>query len=291
MQKAVFLFLFLFQLVLVRAQLVQVEYNYNNVGDCIFGAHNQSKTPLYLHMWFTNLEYTSFREELPYIKKLDPGYNSLFTLARESEEGAPQFIFEIKSFRSDPAPRVDLSFPYLVPFSPGTEIKPVDINNVAGFWGPEEPKGWKATGFLAKQGMPVFAARQGQIVEITGASHTGNSQTWYNTLTNAITLLQPDGTLITYKNVVDKNDDLKLNQKIQAGEQIGEVAAGANELVLVIYHYSLTSTALQFIIPSFLTEPGKTEIVNSAQTIKVVHPDEVRGLEMTRKEQRQYLKK
>jgi hypothetical protein len=276
---------------LVRAQLVQVEYNYNNVGDCIFGAHNQAKTPLYLHMWFKNLEYTSFREELPYIKRLEPGYNALFTLARESEESAPQFIFEIKTFRSDPAPNVNLDFPYLVPFAPGTEIKPVDVSNVAGFWGPEEPKGWKATGFSASQGMPVFAARQGQIVEITGASRVGNSQTWYNTLTNAITLLQPDGTLIIYKNVVDKNNSLKLNQKIQAGELLGEVAAGAHELVIVIYHYSLTSTSLQFIIPSFLTEPGKTEIVNSAQTIKVVHPDEVRGLEMTKKEQRQYLKK
>jgi hypothetical protein len=72
---------------------------------------------------------------------------------------------------------------------------------------------------------------------------------------------------------------------------MGEVSAGAHELVLVIYHYSLASTGLQFMIPSFLTEPGKTEIVNSAQTIKVVHPDEVRGLEMTKKEQRQYLKK
>lgn len=291
MQKAVVLFLFLLQFIFVRAQLVQVEYNYNNVGDCIFGAHNQAKTPLYLQMWFTNLEYTSFGEELPYIKKLDPGYNTLFTLARESEESAPQFIFEIKTFRSDPAPKVNLDFPYLVPFAPGTEIKPVNVNSIAGFWGPEEPKGWKATGFSANQGMPVFAARQGQIVEITGANRAGNSQSWYNTLTNAITLLQPDGTLITYKNVVDKSNSLKLNQKIQAGEQMGEVAAGAKELVLVIYHYSLSSTGLQFIIPSFLTEPGKTEIVNSAQTIKVVHPDEVRGLEMTKKEQRQYLKK
>lgn len=291
MRKAVVLFLFLLQFVFVRAQLVQVEYNYNNVGDCIFGAHNQAKTPLYLHMWFTNLEYTSFREELPYIKKLDPGYNSLFTLARESEESAPQFIFEIKTFRSDPAPNVDLDFPYLVPFAPGTEIKPVDISSIAGFWGPEEPKGWKATGFSARPGTPVFAARQGQVVEITGASRAGNSQTWYNTLTNAITLLQPDGTLIIYKNVVDKSNSLKLNQKIQASEFLGEVTAGAHELVLVIYHYSLSSTGLQFIIPSFLTEPGKTEIVNSAQTIKVVHPDEVRGLEMTKKEQRQYLKK
>lgn len=291
MRKAVVLFIFLSQFLFVRAQLVQVEYNYNNVGDCIFGAHNQAKTPLFLHIWFTNLEYTSFREELPYIKKLDPGYNALFTLARESEEGAPQFIFEIKTFRSDPVPEVNLNFPYLVPFAPGTEIKPVDVNSIAGFWGPEEPKGWKATGFSASQGMPVFAARQGQVVEITGASRAGNSQTWYNTLTNAITLLQPDGTLITYKNVVDKSNNLKLNQKIQAGEQMGEVAAGANELVLVIYHYSLSSTGLQFIIPSFLTEPGKTEIVNSAQTIKLVHPDEVRGLEMTKKEQRQYLKK
>lgn len=290
MLKALIFAGFIFTVFAAKAQLVNVEYNYNNVGDCIIGAHNNTKTPLYLNLWFTTLENTSFREDLPYIKKLDSGYNQLFVLPRESEEGAPHFIFQTKTFRSNPVPAVDLDFPYLVPFAPGTEVKPVDVKNLDGFWGNGNTKGWKATGFAATPGMEVYAARQGQLVEIAGAGRTGDAQTWYNTWTNSITLLQPDGTLITYKNVIDRRQRFSLNQNIHAGEYLGEMAPDANEVVVVIYHYSLHTEGLQFIIPQFLTAPGKTEIVNSAQTIKVVHPNEVRGLEMTKKEQRQLLK-
>jgi hypothetical protein len=272
-----------------NAQLAEVEYNYNNIGDCIVGAHNYTKTPLYLNLVFTSLENTTFREKLPYVKKLEPGFNAMFTLPREREE-APRFIFDIKTYRSNPLPEINLNFPYLIPFQPGTTVQPVDVKSMDGFWGPDIPKNWRATGFKAQPGEGVFAARQGQIVEISGPRKSDDTQTWYNTQVNAITLLQPDGTLITYKNVIDNEKQLKLNQLIQSGEKLGEVMPGASEIVVVVYYYSLYADGLQFVIPQFLTSPGKTEIVNQAQTIQVVHPDEVRGLEMTKKEQRQYLK-
>ena len=289
MYKLIVILILAFSSLNNQAQLVDVQYNYNNVGDCIFGASNFAKTPLFLHVFFTNIEYTSFREPMPYIKKLDPGFTGLFTLLRE-EDNAPQFIFDIKTFRSNPVADVNLDFPYLVPFAPGTIVKPVDIKNIDGFWGNEVPKSWKATGFAAIPGDPVYAARQGQIVEIAGQSRGGDPKTWYHTWTNAITLLQPDGTLITYKNVIDKDKKLVLNQKIQAGENFGEVASNSSEIVLMIYHNMLKSNDLQFIIPLFVTSSGKTEIVNSAQNIEVVHPVEIRGLEMTKKEQRNLLK-
>jgi len=272
----------------INAQLVEVQYDFNNVGDCIFGASNNSKTPVYINLFFTNIENTTFKETLPYVKKLEPGYTGLFTLLRESEM-APQFIFDIKTYRSNPLSNVNLDFPYLIPFAPGTIVKPVDVKNIAGFWGDSEPKSWKATGFVAKQGEPVYAARQGQIVEITGETQTGDAKTWYHTWTNTITLLQPDGTLIAYKNVIDKNNSLKINQKIQAGQILGEVAPNSAEIIILIYHNILNSPGFQFIIPQFVTSPGKIEILNSALNIDVVHPNEVRGLEMTKKEQKKYL--
>lgn len=272
------------------AQPVEVRYDYNNVGDCIFGAANNSKTPLYLNLFFTSLENTRFIEPMPYVKKLDPGYTGLFTLLREPDISVPHFIFEIKTFRSNPLADVNLDFPYLIPFTPGNIVKPVDVKNIDGFWGNEEPKSWHATGFYAKPGEPVYAARQGQVVEIVAEKREGNSQSWYNTWTNTITLLQPDGTLITYKNVVHKENKLELNQKIYAGQVLGEVSPNATEVVLMIYHSTLTSDDLQFIIPVFVTAPGKTEILNSTLNIEVVHPNEIRGLEMTKKEIKKILK-
>lgn len=288
MHKILVFLILIFSYLEHKAQFVEVHYDYNNVGDYIFGAHNYAKTPLFLHLTFTNIEYTTFKESLPYVKRVDPGFTSLFTLMRETEM-TPQFLFQTKTFRSNPVANVNLDFPYLIPFAPGTFVKPVDVKNIDGFWGDEVPKYWKATGFQAKPGEAVYASRQGEIVEITGSVRGEDPNTWYHTWTNTITLLQPDGTLITYKNVTDKNKRLELNQKIQAGEILGEVATNASELVLMIYHNSLNSSDLQFIIPVFVTSPGKTEIVNSAQSIEVVHPKEVRGLEMTKKEQKKFL--
>jgi len=289
MYKIVVFLILTFSFAKINAQLVEVQYNFNNIGDCIFGANNYAKTPMFLNLSFTNIEYTTFEDPLPYVKKLDPGFTGLFTLLRE-EEKAPQFIFDIKTYRSNPVPDVNLDFPYLIPFAPGSMVKPVDVTNMAGFWGAEEPKSWKATGFIANPGEPVYAARQGQIVEIVGDSRSGDSKLWYHTWTNAITLLQPDGTLITYKNVIDKDKKLELNQKIQAGEILGVVAPNSTEIVLTMYHNSLTSSDLLFIIPLFVTAPGKTEIVNSALNIEVVHPLEIRGLEMSKKEIKKFLK-
>ena len=288
MYKIWLFFILVFLFLKNNAQLVEIQYDYNNVGDCIFGANNYTKTPLFINLFFTNIENTTFKEPSPYVKKVDPGFTGLFTLFRE-QENAPQFIFDIKTFRSNPVARVNLDFPYLVPFAPGTRVKPVDIKNIAGFWGDESPKSWKATGFSTSPGDAVYAARQGQIVEITGENRSGDPKLWYHTWTNSITLLQPDGTLITYKNVTDKNNKLVLNQKIQPGEILGEVAPDSKEIVLMIYHNSLNSSDLQFVIPLFVTSPGKTEIVNSALNIEVVHPVEIVGLEMTKKEQKKFL--
>ena len=289
MHKILVFLILIFSYLEHKAQFVEVHYDYNNVGDYIFGAHNYAKTPLFVHLYFTNLENTSFKESMPYVKRVDPGFTSLFTLMRETEM-TPQFLFQIKTFRSNPIAVVNLDFPYLVPFAPGTFVNPVDIKNIDGFWGEEVPKSWKATGFAANSGDPVYSARQGQIVEIAGPNRESDAKTWYHTWTNAITILQPDGTLITYKNVIDKDKKLELNQKIQAGEILGEVAPNSSEIVLMIYHNTLSSSDLQFIIPVFVTSPGKTEIVNSAQSIEVVHPVEIRGLEMTKKEQKNLLK-
>lgn len=290
MYKILFILIFSFAALGMKAQLIDVQYNYNNVGDCSFGASNNAKTPLFMHLYFTNLENTRFTELLPYVKKLEPGYTGLFILQREMDMDAPSFIFEIETFRSNPIPDVNLDFPYLIPFEPGTTIQPYDVQNIDGFWGNQIPEMWSASGFIANQGEKVYAARQGQIVEIVGDNRKGDPQTWYNTWTYAITLLQPDGTLITYKNVVDKNSELELNQIIHAGDYLGEVANNSSELILLIYHNELKSKELHFVIPVFVTAPEKTEILNSSLKIEVVHPTEIRILEMTKKEQKRLLK-
>ena len=67
----------------------------------------------------------------------------------------------------------DLDFPYLIPLSPGTTVQVFDVENITGFWGKEEPQSWYATGFKVQPGEPVYACRNGIVVEVAGQNRTG----------------------------------------------------------------------------------------------------------------------
>ncbi|MFW5755524.1 MAG: hypothetical protein ACOCWK_02905, partial [Tangfeifania sp.] len=264
--------------------------NYTSIGDVEFIAYNNTPAPLFLNVNFADLQNTTFDEPLPYIKKLEPGFNTLFTLQRDLDADAPRFNYDIKFFRSDPMAEINLDFPYLIPFKPGENAKVFDVKSIEGFWGSEEPDSWNATGFQTAPGVPVFASRTGTVVEIVGNTRTGKPENWYHTWTNSVTVLQPDGTLICYRNVIDKNKELEVNEKIFAGEQIGVVPPNTNELILLVFQNSLNSADLRFIIPRFVVDEDKTELLISSKVYSVVHPEKIRGLEMSRREKRRNLK-
>jgi hypothetical protein len=270
------------------AQLVEVRANYNGIGNVDFSAHNNAKTPLFLNIDFADLQNTSFRETLPYIKRLEPGFNSLFTLERYGNAGPPRFNYKIRYFRSNPKAIVNFRFPYLIPFMPGTEVRVFDVKNIDGFWGADSPKSWFATGFITSPGIPVFASRTGQVVEIASQERNNDPVLWYHGWRNSVTILQPDGSLICYRNIVADEKKLKLNQKVFAGQELGTTTA--NELVVMIYHHSLSQDReLMFIIPEFSVTVGKSAILNSSQTYGVIHPAEVIGRELTAKERKKHM--
>lgn len=288
-----FILFFAFSIFIYQAfaQIVGVRADYDAAGNCNFTAYNNAPTPMFLNIEFADLQNTTFNENLPYVKMLMPGLNNLFVLIRYPDSDVPRFNYQIRSYRSNPIANVNLDFPYLIPLASGKTATVFDVENIDGFWGDEKIKNWAATGFNARPGDSVYAARQGEIVEIEGNVRIGDPEFWYNTWTNSITVLQPDGSLITYKNVIDRYHKLKLNQKIFAGQLLGEVAPYTAGVIVLIYHNSLRNDDFLFVIPQFVTEPGKVEMVNQSMNINVIHPNEVRALEMTKKEQRKVLNK
>lgn len=273
-----------------NAQPVEVQANYNSVGDVDFVAYNNTPAPLFLQVDFADLENATFDEPLPYIKRLEAGFNALFTLYRYPDGGVPRFNYQLKTFRSNPMALADLDFPYLIPLEPGEDVSVFDVKNLDGFWGSDEPESWNATGFDVQPGDPVFASRTGTIVEITGSVRKDEPANWYHTWTNSVTVLQPDGTLSCYRNVIDPDEKLKVNEKIFAGQQIGVIPSNANELILLIFQHRLNSDELRFVIPQFVINENETGLLFSSQKYNVVHPVEVRGLEMSRREKRRNLK-
>ena len=275
----------------ILAQPVSVQADYNAVGDCLFSAYNNTKVPMFLNIDLADLENTVFTEALPYVKKLDPGFNSLFTLQRDPDADVPRFTYQVKVFRSNPLAKVDAQFPYLIPFNEGTKVEVFDVTDIDGFWGQEEPESWYASGFLSAEREEVFACRNGIVAEVIDAERSGEAAGWYNTWTNSITLLQDDGTLICYHNVVDDTGKLKVGEKIYAGQPIGRLVNNANTLVILIWYDSLFAKSPRFIIPHFVTGEGKESVLVSTEEYEVIHPTEIVGLEMTAKEKRKMIGK
>jgi hypothetical protein len=269
------------------AQLVEVRANYNNVGDVDFVAYNNSGSLIFINIEFADLENAVFNEPLPYIKLLVPGFNILFSLQREPDAGVPRFNYQIKTFRSNPFTLADLDFPYLIPLEPGEEAKIFEVKKLDGFYGSKEPETGYATGITAKPGQRIYSARTGIVVEIVGSQRKNDPLYWYHTWENSITLLQPDGTLICYRNVIDTDNKLKPGQRVSAGLPIGVVAPGASGVILVIFQHSVNSEMLRFFIPQFVTGEDERGVLLATQQYYVVHPYEVQGLELTKKEKRQ----
>ena len=273
------------------SQPVSVQADYNSVGDCLFSAYNNSQVPMFLNINLADLENTTFNEPLPYVKKLEPGFTNLFTLQRDPDADVPRFNYEIKVYRSDPLAKVDLKYPYLFPFAEGRKVRVFDVKQIDGFWGQDGLSSWTATGFYAREGESVFACRNGIVVEVVGVERKGEAANWYNTWTNSVTLLQEDGTLICYHNIVDQGKTLKLGEKVYAGQVIGKIVNGAADLEVLVYHESLFSKYPIFVIPEFVISEERKGLVNSAGEYTVVHPSDIRSLEMSTKEKRKVLGK
>jgi hypothetical protein len=274
----------------LKAQLAEVQANYNSAGDVDFIAYNNAPAPLFIYIEFADMENARFNEPLPYIKLLDPGFNTLFTLLRDPEADVPRFNYQIKIYRSNPFAFSDLDFPYLIPFAHGEKVQVFDVKSLEGFMGTKDISSFNATGFAVRPRQLVAAARTGTVVEVAGASRLGDPLYWYHTWNNTITLLQPDGTLISYRNVIDPDKKLKPGVRVAAGQPIGIVAPGTSEVILVIFQHSLNSDALRFILPQFVTGENETGMLLPSQVYPVIHPSDIRGLELTKKEKRLYLK-
>lgn len=292
MRKLIFTTITLLFVFSLSAQLVDVHADYNAMGDCVFTAYNNTPAPLFLNIDFADLENTSFSEPLPYVKKIRPGFNSLFTLLRDQDADIPRFHYEIKVFRSNPVAKVDLQFPYLIPFQEGKQVTCFDVNEIDGFWGTSDLKSWLAVGFYAQPGDDVYASRNGEVVEIVANQRTANPAFWYHTWTNSVTLLQADGTLACYHNVTIPEEQVKIGDMVYAGQKFAKISNGKDRLKMLVYHKSLFTEELLFVVPEFvISEDGRQSILNTSTNYQVSHPYHIRGLEMSKKEQKKILGK
>lgn len=280
MYRAILFSILIYSGIMAAAQgNVSIKYNYDASGNASFTAENYTPVPVYIVLDFSYLRNTSFSEPLPYIKRIEPGSTSLFTIYREPDMPAPDFNIEYQWFPSNPRPEIDPKQPYLIPAKEGTSVR------ISG-----ARPGWenRPVVFVINQSDQVCATRKGIVVKVI-SNITGDMSAGNQGLLNYIDILHDDGTIGEYINFAYRGIACEIGQKVFPGQVLGKAAPDANGNGLLgfrLYHHNLSSKNPRYIIPEFYTETGKTEQLTVDRSYRSVHPAEIIEKEMSRKEKR-----
>jgi hypothetical protein len=258
---------------------VQVSHNYDASGNAIFTADNYLPVPVYLVLNFSYLNYASFSGDLPYIKRVDPGSTQLFTIFRDPGQPSPNFNIEYKWLSSNPNPKVDLHFPYLIPAKPGTLAKVTEIITKTGN---------KPSGFVLEQPGEVCASRKGTVINVSEEFDPSLFDGGQNRQ-NFVDILHDDGTIGEYTNFAYKGVDCEVGQKVFPGQELGKAAPIKGNPPVVgfsVFHESANSKNMIYIPVEFCIDKSKVSGVGYGKEYKVANPIEIVTKELSRKEQK-----
>ena len=266
---------------------VEVRTSYNaGSNSTLFSAYNKAEYPVFLHIYFNEVSRLSFHEKQPFIKKLPHGLTDLFVLDNSRERNLPRFPFKMKTYPSNPLAEINREYPYLLPLREGEVAIRRKVDNsskeLSVFPNPKEGVFY---GFQVEPGQEVCACRKGVVVDIHSVV-TAKPGTDFQDDFSYITLLHEDGTLATYFNVETKGKTLQPNQTIFPGEVFCNIDSHSNKLIVTFYYNRLFSDDFIFLGPRFQLSATETNILSLDKEYQVVHPKEIRALEMTKKEKK-----
>jgi hypothetical protein len=279
MYRAFILAIFIYSGITALAQNnVRVKYNYDASGNAGFMAENYTAVPVYISLDFSYLRNASFSDPLPYVKRVEPGSTSLFTIYREPDMPAPDFNIEYSWFPSNPKPEIDPDFPYLIPAKEGTTVS---IDGARPGW--EN----RPVVFALKQTNEICASRKGIVVNVVD-SVTKEMSAANPKLLNYLDILHDDGTIGEYINFAYRGVSCEIGQKVFPGQVLGKTFdSGGNGLIgFRLYHHQLSSKTVRFLIPEFYNESGKVEQLTINKSYRSVHPSEIIEKELSRKEKK-----
>ena len=256
----------------------QVRYDYDASGNANFIADNYTKIPVYVSLNFSYLDYASFMEELPYIKRIEPGTSPLFTIYREQGQPSPSFNIEVKWYPSHPSPEVDPEYPYLIPVKPGVSVKiSDDITNGNS----------RSVGFIPEGSSEICAARKGVVVKIMGNNHP--DLPLKNQQLNLVQVLHEDGTIGEYFHFGYREINCQPGETVIPGQVLGKAARlsdGNPYFGFSLFHSDLYSDTPKFLIPEFFKEGDDISQLENGKSYKAVQDDKIVRRELTRKEKK-----
>lgn len=195
------------------------ERNQNDGYD--FYAESNHIIETYLMVNFERIVNLEPSTDLPYTRTLEPGAEDvyLFTLELENPQKRRGYSISYSFARGDPTKaQHDDSHRYLFPFEHGTKHRVTQ-----GYQGEFTHSGENeyALDFDLDRGTPVYAARDGRVVEVKQDSRRGGRSASYGGHANYILVAHDDGSFANYVHLEPGGSIVEPGDRVKAGQHIG----------------------------------------------------------------------
>jgi len=163
-----------------------------------------------------NLEST---EKLPLTVVLEAKQRKKVTHLDPIDASAPyRYRYQVDMLPGKAKAVPDKDYAYALPYRPGTAYWIVQ-----GYGGKFTHQGRSrySIDFAMPEGTPIYAAREGIVVETRMDSDESGTTEEYRELANYIVIEHPDGTWAEYYHLKENGVEVKVDEKVQTGQLIG----------------------------------------------------------------------
>ncbi len=189
-------------------------------GGYNFYADNRHFIPQYLSLGFTSLTNLKMDRDNPSQITLKPGEERvlLFTLTTVKKNSSYSFKSRLTYTNGDPLTVEPDGYNYSLPFEHGSKLK-LD----QGFGGKfsHQDENFYALDFSMDVGTPIYAAREGVVIEVKEDSNRGGPSKAFAKYGNFISIYHKDGTFASYVHLKKNGSDVEVGDVVKEGELIG----------------------------------------------------------------------
>jgi hypothetical protein len=298
MKKLILLLLFI-PLVSFGQDDIEVNYVENRDNSVSFSYEKRVPGSYFLIINFNNLGNTLTNKNQT--KTIKSSTGSLFKLKPSNKLEKINFQYSYYYIKGNINPKVQLNYPYILPFEKEKVIKAVELYSIKKrYFNSELPKGWKSYSFTYDESQIVKSIRKGVVIEIENTYEIDNSiEKDYYSEQNSITIEHKDGTMAIYEGFDKNKIKVNLGETVYPQSKLGELAKfdsrSLYRLYLTVFYYktidgkslntikSSNDTEISYLTPKFFQNNDLIKII-SGNKYKVQFDEKSLFKEMRKRE-------
>ncbi|MBC6367170.1 M23 family metallopeptidase [Algoriphagus sp. AK58] len=263
----------------------------NNVN---FYANNPTEIPYSVILNFSQLQNMTTPAGGNTTAVATPGRTKVATLRPTLAGQGTSYRYSFTFAKGNVYAKSKVNPSYLVPVSEGTVVKAVLNNPLASTVGDETAKGsYVGVSFMFDQPVQIVAPRKGIIADMKMDANVSGNNLSYAAEENFIEIYHEDGTFTKLTVMKAGSEKVKVGQQVFPGDVLADsggenYSQGPHVRMINIRTVKDNDRLIYQPFPvSFVSDKGDLEIKQYV-TFSVVHPEEVKMLEMSKKELKTY---